>query len=195
MKCGQNGRSPEPYQQFNIAIIGEALSAAYLKDTKPRRVPMAHRTNKIAFCFLLSAFCFALFLFTPVCTISAQQADSPMRTLIVMFDGLRPDYITADNMPNVHALKEAGAYGLNNHSVFPTVTRVNASSYITGSYPAKHGLMGNTVYFPEVDKAHGLNTGEVSDLRRIAEATNDKLLTSPSLGALLREAGKEMIGL
>src|SRR3978361_1846198 len=80
-----------------------------------------------------------------------------IRTLIVFFDGLRPDYITPVNMPNVYAFSKRGCYGKQHHSVFPTVTRVNASSYSTGSYPATHGLMGNTVYFPEVDKKKGLN--------------------------------------
>lgn len=147
-----------------------------------------------AFRFKLFAFSFSLFLLSPVFTTHAQQPDDTRTsTLIVIFDGLRPDYITPENMPNVHAMKEAGAYGLHNHSVFPTVTRVNASSYITGSYPAKHGLMGNTVYFPEVDKTQGLNTGEVADLRRIAEATDGKLLTAPSLGELLQQAGQKMM--
>ena len=144
-------------------------------------------------CFNLFAFFFSILLLAPVCAITAQQPATATRTLIVVFDGLRPDYITPEYMPNVHAMKKTGAYGLHNHSVFPTVTRVNASSYITGSYPAKHGLMGNTVYFPEVDKAHGLNTGEVSDLRRIDQATGDKLLTAVSLGELLRKAGHKMM--
>src|SRR6185503_1533124 len=81
-----------------------------------------------------------------------------LRTLIVFFDGLRPDYITPQGMPNVYAFSKTGCYGKQHHSVFPTVTRVNASSYSTGSYPGTHGLMGNTVYFPQVDSRKGLNT-------------------------------------
>ena len=142
--------------------------------------------NLSTLCFKLSTVCF-LILF--VSAAQAQQNDSRMRSLIVVFDGLRPDYITAENMPNVFALKKNGSYGKDNHSVFPTVTRVNASSYATGSYPAKHGLMSNTVYFPEVDKTQGLNTGEAAELMRIAESTHNKLLTSVSLGELLQESG------
>ncbi|MEX2235396.1 MAG: alkaline phosphatase family protein [Cyclobacteriaceae bacterium] len=155
--------------------------------------PKITKPSLSAFSFPLLAFRFAIVFLLPAFITSAQQPDRRARTLIVIFDGLRPDYITPENMPNVHALKKTGAYGQHNHSVFPTVTRVNASSYITGSYPAKHGLMGNTVYFPEVDKTHGLNTGEFADLRRIAEATHDKLLTSVSLGELLQQAGEKMM--
>ena len=82
---------------------------------------------------------------------SQATADTPTKTLVVLFDGLRPDYITPEAMPNLYAFSKAGCYGLQQHSVFPTVTRVNASSYSTGSYPQTHGLMGNTVFFPEVN--------------------------------------------
>jgi len=115
------------------------------------------------------------------------------RTLIVFFDGLRPDYITVENMPNLFAFKKASSYGNKHHSVFPTVTRVNSSSLSTGSYPARHGLMGNTVYFPEVTKTKGLNTGEASNLLKINEATQGQLLTAVTMGEMLQRAGKRMM--
>lgn len=115
------------------------------------------------------------------------------RTLIVFFDGLRPDYITAEIMPNLYAFSKKGVYARQHHSVFPTVTRVNSTSYSTGSYPATHGIMGNTVYFPEVDKKKGLNTGEAAELNRISIATNGRLVTTTSLGEILQRAGEKMM--
>jgi arylsulfatase A-like enzyme len=115
------------------------------------------------------------------------------RTLIVFFDGLRPDYITAEVMPNLYAFKQKACYGTQHHSVFPTVTRVNSASYSTGSYPATHGLMGNTVYFPQVNKIKGLDTGEAEDLNKINAATNGHLLTTTSLGEVLQAAGEKMM--
>ena len=125
----------------------------------------------------------------------SQQKKVPAKihTLVVFFDGLRPDYITAEAMPNVYAFSRRGCYGKQHHSVFPTVTRVNAASYATGSYPATHGLMGNTIYFPQVDKYKGLNTGEAAELNRVSVATNGHLLTSISLGEILAEAGEKMM--
>lgn len=133
--------------------------------------------------------CLIIFLLLFVPGANAQHADTRVRTLIFVFDGLRPDYITQENMPHVYALKKKGCYSLDNHSVFPTVTRVNASSYATGSYPATHGILGNTVYFPQVDSTKGLNTGDATELMRITDITHDKLLTSVSLGELLQQAG------
>ena len=129
----------------------------------------------------------------PLVNTYAQSTSGQNKTLIVFFDGLRPDYITPETMPNLYAFRKNGVYGKQHHSIYPTVTRVNSSGYSTGSYPAKTGLMGNTVYFPEVDKLKGLNTGDASDLNRITKATNGKLLTAVSLGELLQAAGKRMI--
>lgn len=120
-----------------------------------------------------------------------QQKD--IRTLIVFFDGLRPDYITPEAMPNVYAFSKRGVYGKQHHSVFPTVTRVNSSSYASGSYPATNGIMGNTVYFPQVDKKKGLNTGEASEMEKVTVATGGHLLTTISLGEILQAAGAKMM--
>jgi hypothetical protein len=81
---------------------------------------------------------------------SCQPVNEPVRTILVIFDGVRPDYITAETMPNLYALSREGSYGKRQHSVYPTVTRVNASSYATGTYPATHGILGTTVYFPSI---------------------------------------------
>lgn len=125
---------------------------------------------------------------------SAQSTPDPQaKTLVVLFDGLRPDYITPEAMPNLHAFSKSGSYGLKHHSVFPTVTRVNSSSYSSGSYPQTHGLMGNTVYFPDINSAGGLNTGNYSDLAKISEATHGHLLTTITLGEVLSKHNQRMM--
>lgn len=125
---------------------------------------------------------------------AAQTSHAPhLKTLIVFFDGLRPDYITAANMPNLYAFKQQAAFGNKHHSVYPSVTRLNAASYITGSYPRTHGILGNTIYVPQADAVKTLNTGEAKDLMKVADATNGQLLTAISLGELLDKAGKSMM--
>ncbi len=118
---------------------------------------------------------------------------SKLHTIIIIFDGLRPDYITPELMPNLYSFSKRSAYGKDNHSVFPTVTRVNAASYATGSYPEHHGLMGNAIYLPDINAQKSLNTGDAGDLKHIMEVTSGKLLTSPSLGEVLKSADEKMI--
>ena len=111
------------------------------------------------------------------------------RVLILVVDGLRPDYVTAELMPRLNALAERGVRGTAHHAVFPTVTRVNGPTIFTGRYPSGHGMMGNSVYLPDVDPDRVLDAGNAADLRAIDEATGGQMLTAPSLGELLAEQG------
>src|SRR5262245_62376424 len=70
----------------------------------------------------------------------AQQQPS-RRLLLIVVDGLRPDYVTAELMPRLARIGERGTVFSAHHSVFPTVTRVNGSSLVTGAYPETHGLL------------------------------------------------------
>jgi predicted AlkP superfamily pyrophosphatase or phosphodiesterase len=117
---------------------------------------------------------------------------SKNKTLIVFFDGLRPDYITPEQMPNLFAFKETACFGKQHHSVFPTVTRVNSASYATGSYPGTHGILGNAIYLPEVDSAKSIGTS-YKDLSRAARVISGPILTAPSLGEILQTAGERMM--
>ena len=140
-----------------------------------------------------SIFLLVFSLFISLCLYAQRETQKDIRTLVVFFDGLRPDYITEQNMPNLYAFSKMACYGKQHHSVFPTVTRVNASSFSTGSYPGTHGLMGNTVYFPMVEKKKVLSTSSYSDLNMITEATNGHLLTAITLGEVLNQAGAKMM--
>ena len=55
-------------------------------------------------------------------------AQAPRSNLLLVIDGLRPDYVTPEIMPRLHALGQRGIVFEAHHSVFPTVTRVNSSS-------------------------------------------------------------------
>jgi arylsulfatase A-like enzyme len=116
----------------------------------------------------------------------------PRRHLLIVVDGLRPDYVTADVMPNLTALGKRGVVFSRHHSVYPTVTRVNASSISTGAYPETHGLLGNTVFFPRVDPTKFLDTSDRDNLLRVADAEG-RLLTAPTLSESLQSADRKML--
>lgn len=120
------------------------------------------------------------------------QPAAARRHLLIVVDGLRPDYVTPEVMPNLTSLGRRGVVYTRHHAVYPTVTRVNASSISTGSYPERHGLMGNSVYFPKVDPAAFLDTGDRGSLLKVA-ATEARLLTAVTLGEYLQQAGGRML--
>lgn len=119
----------------------------------------------------------------------ADEPDDSPTFLVVVLDGLRPDYVTPDLMPNLYALGQRGVVFANHHSVYPTVTRVNSASISTGAYPTTHGLMGNTVYFPHVEPGKGLSTSDYRNLQQIADAEDGRMLTATTLGQALEASG------
>jgi arylsulfatase A-like enzyme len=121
------------------------------------------------------------------------QAPAAHTHLVIVVDGLRPDYVTPEVMPRLYRLGQRGIVFGAHHSVFPTVTRVNASSLVTGTYPETHGLLGNTIYVPSADPTQVLDTGERENLERVARAEG-RLLTAPTLGELLQRNGMKLLG-
>jgi arylsulfatase A-like enzyme len=125
--------------------------------------------------------------------VSLRAQRAPARThMMIVVDGLRPDYVTADVMPRLTRLGQRGIVFTAHHSVFPTVTRVNASSIVTGAYPESHGLLGNDIYVPSVNATAALDTGERRNLEAVGRA-DGWLLGVPTLGEILQRAGRKLL--
>ena len=122
--------------------------------------------------------------------LSALPVQKPQLALVFVLDGLRPDSITPSETPNLHALRGDGVAFSASHSVFPTVTRVNASSFVTGRYPTAHGIIGNSIYAPTVDPNKAISTGEYEQLRALERS--GPLLLTESLGEILARHGKKL---
>jgi arylsulfatase A-like enzyme len=144
--------------------------------------------------FLAALLSIAFFPFIPAATSAAPApASVPSHaSLVIVIDSLRPDYVTPELMPRLHAFGEAGVVAEAHHSVFPTVTRVNSASIATGTYPRAHGLMHNTIYLPEASPK-AIDTGEAPLLMDAHAKLGEKLLTATSLAELLTQAGKKIL--
>lgn len=70
------------------------------------------------------------------------------RTIIFVWDGLRPDSINAVDTPNAYALMKRGVWFSDNHSTYPTFTMINGATFATGAFPGATGFNGNYAYAP-----------------------------------------------
>ena len=113
------------------------------------------------------------------------------RVLIVAFDGLQPSQVRADLAPNLSAFATDGVTFAKHHPVFPTVTRINVASLVTGRHPGSHGLAGNTVVMRDYDPDNIVEAME-QQLTRVAAQTGEVLLT-PTLADILHEHGQEYV--
>lgn len=164
-------------------IAGSRIPEGTTVRSRCPRLVMTRSSRRVAgFVTLLSV------LFAASCSGPAIDLEK-QRVVILVIDGLRPDYVTAALMPRLDRLAERGVRGLSHHAVFPTVTRVNGPSIFTGRYPGGHGLLGNAVYLPEVDSTRVLDMSDRADVVAIDEATGGSLLTAQSLGELLDAQG------
>src|SRR5216684_6678135 len=70
----------------------------------------------------------------------------PARIFVLMvWDGLRPDFVTAERTPNLFAMENEGVRFARHHSVFPTITMVNAATIATGAPPGGTTFLGDEV--------------------------------------------------
>jgi predicted AlkP superfamily pyrophosphatase or phosphodiesterase len=75
--------------------------------------------------------------------------------ILMVWDGLRPDFVTARDTPNLYEMAHQGTRFDRHHSIYPTLTMVNAAALATGAAPGVNGFVGNTMYFAPLlaDKA------------------------------------------
>jgi arylsulfatase A-like enzyme len=83
----------------------------------------------------------------------------PTRTIIMVWDGLRPDSVNATDTPNLWALRQAGVNFSDNHATYPTFTMMNGASFATGSFPKTSGFYGNTFWTPPQGSTNAIPVG------------------------------------
>ena len=115
--------------------------------------------------------------------------------LLIVWDGLRPDMITAKNTPFVHQMAQRGVFCTANHAVFPTATRINSASLTTGCYPARHGIVDNELYIPALKVDKPASCADWTNLQKLAELEGGRLLDPPTIGECLAGAGKKMVSI
>ena len=113
--------------------------------------------------------------------------------VVFVFDGLQPAQVNSRLMPNLSALAAGGVAFQNHHSVFPTVTRVNVSSMVTGLNPGGHGLAGNRLVIRDFDPDRAFSAME-PELAQVAKAGVPVLL-APTLAEILSQHGLEYVAI
>jgi predicted AlkP superfamily pyrophosphatase or phosphodiesterase len=96
-----------------------------------------------------------LFVAVFFAALQATAQDQPQTPLLVMIsvDGMRPDYVTGADahgakIPQLRRLMREGSYADGVVGVVPTVTYPSHTTLVTGVWPAKHGIFGNTTFDP-----------------------------------------------
>ena len=115
----------------------------------------------VAKVFFLSSFIIAPLISaaTQVTTNHRRFASSP-HVLLISIDGYRHDYNSLYRPPALLKFAQKGVAAKSLIPVFPTLTFPNHLSLVTGLYPGRHGIVGNSFYAPDLGKPFNISGGE-----------------------------------
>ncbi|HUG15751.1 MAG TPA: alkaline phosphatase family protein [Thermomicrobiales bacterium] len=114
------------------------------------------------------------------------------RVLVIGADGLRPDLLDTGLMPAVGSLIASGVRCVDHHAVFPSHTRVIASTLATGTTPGRHGIVANTMLVPHATEDHIIDTSNYRHLDALDAYSSGNAQLAPSLADILAERGERV---
>lgn len=114
------------------------------------------------------------------------------RFAIFVFDALRRDMITPQDMPHLTRFVDEGCDFPDSRCVFPSETRVNGASLVCGAMPAATGVIANKFFDARVYRDRLFNTGKHEDMQAAERAYGGGFVASPTLGELLADAGRSL---
>lgn len=117
------------------------------------------------------------------------EGKTAAHVVLVVWDGMRPESVTQEHTPTLWELGERGMTFRKHHSVYPTLTNVNATAIATGVSPARSGLIGNYEFRPEIDPTEPVRTEKVETVQKGDEVSGAKYLNVPTIAELVRTSG------
>jgi arylsulfatase A-like enzyme len=147
----------------------------------------------------LRAITVALLSFESICVAASVRQDRSASTslrrdrhvVVVVWDGMRPDFVSEQNTPALWKLGQRGVTFGNHHSVYPTATIVSGTAINTGVYPDHSGIFANHDYIPVIDLKKSIDVENSAVVRKGDQANGGKYIRVPTLAQLIREQGGE----
>jgi arylsulfatase A-like enzyme len=130
-------------------------------------------------------------LFLIVCASAAAivPAKPQHHVVVVVWDGMRPDFVTEQGTPTLWKLAREGTTFGNHHAAYPSATMVNGTAMVTGVYPGNSGIIANHVYRPDIDPRHTVDVELSSVVEKGDELSGGKYIQAPTIAELVQRAG------
>lgn len=106
--------------------------------------------------------------------------------VVVVWDGMRRDFATEENAPNLHQLIQEGVFFQNHHPVYLSTTEVNGAAIATGSYPGRSRIVANAEYRPGIDPQKPIGTESLDAVRKGDLLARGHYVNMPTLAEILR---------
>src|SRR5438093_237306 len=109
--------------------------------------------------------------------------------VVVVWDGMRPDFITPQYTPTLYHLAANGVFFKNHHPVYISTTEVNGTAIATGVYPNRSGIMANSDYRPAIGWLGPNATEGVEAIRRGDFLSEGNYIMVPTVAEMVQKAG------
>jgi arylsulfatase A-like enzyme len=109
--------------------------------------------------------------------------------VMVVWDGMRPDFVSEENTSALWKLAREGVTFHNHHAVYPSATNVNGTAMVTGVYPGKNGVIANYVYRPEIERTRSVYVETPAVVDKGDELSGGKYILFPTIAELVQRAG------
>src|SRR3989441_5343515 len=119
----------------------------------------------------------------------AEEPHESRHVVIVVWDGMRPDFVSEQNTPALWRLAREGVTFRNHHAVYPSATIVNGTALVTGVYPSKNGIIANHVYRPDIDLNHAIDVEIPAVVKKGDELSGGKYISFPTIAEIVQRAG------
>jgi predicted AlkP superfamily pyrophosphatase or phosphodiesterase len=117
-------------------------------------------------------------------------AEGKARHVVVMvWDGMRPDFVTESNCPTLYELSRQGVTFANQHPAYMSATEVNGTALSTGAYPTHDGIVANLEYRPEIDPIHFVHMEDFDVARKGDAVSKGHYILLPTMVEIARKAG------
>ena len=120
---------------------------------------------------------------------SASAAGKAEHVVVLVWDGMRPDFITPQYCPNLYSLATNGVFFKNNHCAYVSSTEVNGTALATGVHPGRSRVIANTEYRPEISVTGSFATEGLDAIRRGDMMTDGHYLGAETLAEILQDNG------
>jgi predicted AlkP superfamily pyrophosphatase or phosphodiesterase len=131
--------------------------------------------------------CFSILAAAALC--ASAFADEQRHVVVVVWDGMRPDFVSEQNTPTLWKLAQSGVTFQNHHSVYPSATIVNGTAINTGVYPNHSGILANHDYRPEIDAKKSIDVETVDSVRKGDELSGGKYIGATTIAELIQKSG------
>ncbi len=130
--------------------------------------------------------------FAALAKTDSETAPRARHVVLIVWDGMRPDFVSAENTPQLWQLAQAGVTFRRHHSVYPSLTSVNATALATGVFPQRSGVIANWAFRPDLAGEKPARMDDAETIRKGDALTEGHYLGAPTIAELVRAAGGQV---